>query len=69
MSIWYKDPLKPPRDTEVIAEVKGFKHSKYIIAKYDGEFWWQHIPKVFDAMEADGWIGIEPLKIVRWKYI
>ena len=68
--MWNDHNVIPLSGKEVLAEVKGFKFAKYVVLRYDFEHgWWQHIPKLGTAMDADGWIGISGLTVVRWQYI
>lgn len=65
---WHNGSELPRKDTEVLAKVKGFKFTSFKVLKHDGEFWWQHVPKLNDYMDADGWVGIKN-EILKWKYI
>lgn len=63
-------PDKAGDTTEILAEVKGFDHAKYVILRFDPEYgWWQHIPKMNDRMPCDGWVGTQELEVIRWAYI
>ena len=67
--IWHNSTKKPKPDMEVLAEVKGFQHNKFIVLRYTKEGWWQHIPRMNDIMPSDGWIGTQGLFVIRWAYI
>ena len=66
---WHLPKDLPKQDVEVLAEVEGFDHCRYIVVKHDGEGWWQHLPWLGEMMPSDGWFGMENLKILRWAYI
>lgn len=66
---WHSSTETPRPDTEVLAEVKGFEHNKFIVLRWTKEGWWQHTPRLNDIMPSDGWIGTQGLFIIRWAYI
>lgn len=66
---WHNSEEIPTPDTEVLAEVNGFRHNKFVVLMWTKECWWQHIPKIFNMMPTDGWISAQGLSIVRWAYI
>ena len=66
---WHFPEELPTREDELLIQVSGFKTCHYIIGKYDGEFWWQHLPWHGELMPTDGWCGLGDLKILRWTYI
>lgn len=66
---WHSANDLPKKEEEVLIEVEGFRNCHFIIGKYDGEFWWQHLPWLGGLMPSDGWCGLGNLKILRWAYI
>lgn len=66
---WHRATETPKPDTEVLAEVKGFKHNRFIVLKWSEKSWWQHIPRMNDIMPSDGWVGTQGLFVIRWAYI
>ena len=41
---------KPEPDTEILAEVEGYKTVRYVVVKWDGKYWTHHLPKIVQAM-------------------
>lgn len=37
---WHRSTETPRPDTEVLAEVKGFEHNKFIVLRWTKEGWW-----------------------------
>lgn len=66
---WHNATEIPSPDIEVIAEVEGFKYARFCVLRHTEEGWWQHIPKVFDRMPCDGWVGTGNVRVIRWRYI
>lgn len=66
---WHRATETPRPNTEVLAEVKGFNHNRFIVLQWTKEGWWQHIPRMNDIMPSDGWIGTQGLFVIRWAYI
>lgn len=67
--IWHEPTETPKPDTEVLAEVDGWKYAKYAVLKYVYDDWWQHIPANNETLRSDGWCGIEGITIKRWAYV
>lgn len=67
---WHNALEMPKPDVEVLADVAGFAFAKYVVLKWDKDgFWWQHIPRLADAMTFDAWIACPELLVIRWAYI
>ena len=67
---WHYLPEIPKPDTEVLAEVEGFKYAMYAVLKFDDCYYWvQHLPPMGNAFPEGGWCGIGRLTVKRWAYI
>ena len=70
---WHYSPDVPDKaasETEILAEVKGFEHARFVVLRYDPDYgWWQHLPRMNVVMPTDGWVGTQELEVIRWTYI